>query len=107
MMITNQRHFPHAEHHRLRIQFPFASIRPLFCPRSRLRRRIPMSVSTNVAIVDDRDPAIDYVGAWVSAGAAEEFKSSTTVSVTPGTTASFTFNGMARSALRLYCFETK
>ncbi|KAJ7133372.1 hypothetical protein C8R44DRAFT_23058 [Mycena epipterygia] len=50
-------------------------------------------MTTNVAIVDDRDPLIHYTGAWIGAGSPAEFSSTTTVSVTEGTTASFTFVG--------------
>lgn len=53
--------------------------------------RTPMS--SNVAIVDDRDTSIHYVGPWNQEGNSDEFDSTTTVSVTEGTTASFSFVG--------------
>ncbi|KAJ7047086.1 hypothetical protein C8F04DRAFT_1248118 [Mycena alexandri] len=50
-------------------------------------------MSANSAIVDDRDPGIQYVGTWNQAGSSEEFDSTTTWSSTQGTSASFTFVG--------------
>ncbi|KAJ7080249.1 hypothetical protein C8R44DRAFT_593535, partial [Mycena epipterygia] len=44
-----------------------------------------------VAIVDDRDPLIKYVGTWNGAGSVVEFNSTTTWSSTEGSTATFTF----------------
>ncbi|KAJ6469817.1 hypothetical protein C8R45DRAFT_425582 [Mycena sanguinolenta] len=50
-------------------------------------------MATNTAIVDDRDPLIQYAGTWSQAGASEEFDSTTTFSVTTGSTATFPFVG--------------
>ncbi|KAJ7766036.1 hypothetical protein B0H16DRAFT_384854 [Mycena metata] len=52
-----------------------------------------MSKSSNMVIVDDRDPSIKYTGAWTQAGSSIEFDSTTTCSSTEGTSASFTFTG--------------
>ncbi|KAJ7055761.1 hypothetical protein C8F01DRAFT_1029869 [Mycena amicta] len=52
-----------------------------------------MSSSTNLAIVDDRDPLIQYTGSWANAGSAEEFKSTTRCSTIAGSTAALTFTG--------------
>ncbi|KAK7049134.1 hypothetical protein R3P38DRAFT_2872826 [Favolaschia claudopus] len=50
-------------------------------------------MSTNVAIVDDRDPLIQYAGNWNDAGASLEFNSTTRWSDLQGSTASLTFVG--------------
>ncbi|KAK7022469.1 hypothetical protein R3P38DRAFT_2961103 [Favolaschia claudopus] len=50
-------------------------------------------MSTNVAIVDDRDPLIQYAGNWNDAGASLEFNSTTRWSDLQGSTASLTFIG--------------
>ncbi|KAJ7727582.1 hypothetical protein B0H16DRAFT_250922 [Mycena metata] len=50
-------------------------------------------MSSNVVIVDDRDPAITYTGSWSQAGASSEFDGTTTCSTTQGTSASYTFVG--------------
>ncbi|KAJ7436059.1 hypothetical protein B0H11DRAFT_2111692 [Mycena galericulata] len=42
-------------------------------------------MSTNVAIIDDHDPLILYSGPWITEGADEEFKDTTTRAVTSGT----------------------
>ncbi|KAJ7668066.1 hypothetical protein B0H17DRAFT_843012, partial [Mycena rosella] len=47
----------------------------------------------NVAIVDDRNPLVQYVGAWSAAGSAIEFDGTTTWSPQAGSTVSFTFVG--------------
>ncbi|KAJ6506820.1 hypothetical protein C8R45DRAFT_922984 [Mycena sanguinolenta] len=50
-------------------------------------------MATTTAIVDDRDPLIQYAGAWSQAGSSEEFDSTTTFSTTTGSTATFPFVG--------------
>jgi hypothetical protein len=50
-------------------------------------------MSTNVAIVDDRDLSIRYSGVWDNAGASEEFMGTTRFSSNAGSTVSFTFVG--------------
>ncbi|KAJ7038033.1 hypothetical protein C8F04DRAFT_1091137 [Mycena alexandri] len=50
-------------------------------------------MSSNVAIIDDRNPLITYSGPWSQAGGSIEFDSTTTCSTTQGTSASFTFVG--------------
>ncbi|KAJ7055753.1 hypothetical protein C8F01DRAFT_445837 [Mycena amicta] len=52
-----------------------------------------MSSSTNLAIVDDRDPLIQYAGTWANAGSAEEFNGTTRCSTIAGSTAALTFTG--------------
>ncbi|KAJ7662504.1 hypothetical protein B0H17DRAFT_953021 [Mycena rosella] len=47
----------------------------------------------NVAIVDDRDPLIQYAGTWTGAGSPIEFDGTTMFSPQDGSTASFTFVG--------------
>ncbi|KAJ6585658.1 hypothetical protein B0H19DRAFT_1016738 [Mycena capillaripes] len=49
--------------------------------------------TTNVAIVDERDPLIHYVGQWNDDGASLEFNGTTKWSAQQGSTASFTFVG--------------
>ncbi|KAJ7431634.1 hypothetical protein B0H11DRAFT_2129449 [Mycena galericulata] len=55
-------------------------------------------MSTNVAIIDDHDPLIVYSGPWITQGSSEEFKDTTSVSVTVGASASFTFVGTSITA---------
>ncbi|KAJ7342960.1 hypothetical protein DFH08DRAFT_962982 [Mycena albidolilacea] len=50
-------------------------------------------MSTHAAVIDDRDPLIQYAGSWSEAGAAEEFDSTTTFSVAAGVTATVPFVG--------------
>ncbi|KAF7344722.1 hypothetical protein MVEN_01632900 [Mycena venus] len=50
-------------------------------------------MATQIAVVDDRDPLIQYGGSWVRGGVWLEFGSTTMFSVTAGSTASFTFVG--------------
>ncbi|KAF8215360.1 hypothetical protein K438DRAFT_1562073 [Mycena galopus ATCC 62051] len=50
-------------------------------------------MTTNSAIVDDRDPLIKYTGTWGQAGSSEEYSETTTFSVVPGSTATFPFTG--------------
>ncbi|KAJ7028397.1 hypothetical protein C8F04DRAFT_1007458 [Mycena alexandri] len=49
--------------------------------------------TSNVAIIDDRNPLVHYVGEWTVAGSPAEFNGTTTFSATEGSTASFTFVG--------------
>ncbi|KAJ7290052.1 hypothetical protein C8J57DRAFT_1275089 [Mycena rebaudengoi] len=48
---------------------------------------------SNIAIVDERDPLVKYVGTWNNAGAYQEFQGTTRWSATTGSTMSFTFEG--------------
>ncbi|KAJ7290054.1 hypothetical protein C8J57DRAFT_1610483 [Mycena rebaudengoi] len=48
---------------------------------------------SNIAIVDDHDPLVQYGGTWVDDGAFHEFQATTKWSSTQGSTASFTFDG--------------
>ncbi|KAF7342219.1 hypothetical protein MVEN_01809800 [Mycena venus] len=50
-------------------------------------------MTTNAAIVDDRDPLIQYAGTWNGAGSSSEFYSTTTWSPKQGSTASLSFVG--------------
>ncbi|KAK6966819.1 hypothetical protein R3P38DRAFT_873322 [Favolaschia claudopus] len=50
-------------------------------------------MTTNTAIVDDRDPTISYSGSWVLTGSIEEFNSTTTFSTEQDASATFNFNG--------------
>jgi len=50
-------------------------------------------MTTNAAIVDDRDPLIQYAGTWNGAGSSAEFYSTTTWSPRQGSTASLSFVG--------------
>ncbi|KAJ7892538.1 hypothetical protein B0H14DRAFT_3126095 [Mycena olivaceomarginata] len=50
-------------------------------------------MATNVAIVDDRDPAIQYSLGWTNAGSFIEFAETTRWSAIPGSTASLSFTG--------------
>ncbi|KAF7359833.1 hypothetical protein MVEN_00708700 [Mycena venus] len=50
-------------------------------------------MTTNVAIVDNRDPLVHYAGIWFPGGTPSEYSLSTTASTTVGSTASFTFEG--------------
>ncbi|KAJ6449852.1 hypothetical protein C8R45DRAFT_849438 [Mycena sanguinolenta] len=50
-------------------------------------------MTTNIAIVDDRDSLIHYAGTWSHAGVSEEFDSTTTFSLMTGCTATFPFVG--------------
>ncbi|KAK7000328.1 hypothetical protein R3P38DRAFT_1844736 [Favolaschia claudopus] len=50
-------------------------------------------MATQTAIVDDRDPAIAYLGGWIPGGVAEEFKGTTTSSMQQGASATFPFVG--------------
>ncbi|KAJ7250697.1 hypothetical protein C8J57DRAFT_1521102 [Mycena rebaudengoi] len=50
-------------------------------------------MSTNLAIVDDRDVSIRYSGVWSDAGDASEYASTTRWSTRSGSTASFSFIG--------------
>ncbi|KAJ7717018.1 hypothetical protein B0H16DRAFT_448431 [Mycena metata] len=50
-------------------------------------------MSSNVVIVDDRNPLITYSGSWAQAGGSIEFDSTTTCSTKEGSSASFTFTG--------------
>ncbi|KAJ7055759.1 hypothetical protein C8F01DRAFT_1157620, partial [Mycena amicta] len=52
-----------------------------------------MFISTNLAIVDDRDLLIQYTGTWANAGLAEEFNGTTRCSTIAGSTAALTFTG--------------
>ncbi|KAJ7198103.1 hypothetical protein GGX14DRAFT_374496 [Mycena pura] len=54
-------------------------------------------MTTNVAIVDERDPLLHYTGSWQDAGSAEEFNGTTRYSTTQGSTVSFTFVGTSIS----------
>ncbi|KAJ6487151.1 hypothetical protein C8R47DRAFT_516770 [Mycena vitilis] len=47
----------------------------------------------NTVIVDDRDPLISYAGAWIAAGAIQEFNGTTMFSEQAGSTASLAFGG--------------
>ncbi|KAJ7206328.1 hypothetical protein GGX14DRAFT_457583 [Mycena pura] len=50
-------------------------------------------MTTNVAIVDERDPLVHYAGSWQDGGVGEEFNGTTRFTTTQGSTASFTFVG--------------
>ncbi|KAJ7439101.1 hypothetical protein FB451DRAFT_1378067 [Mycena latifolia] len=50
-------------------------------------------MTTNVAIVDERDALVHYTGSWNDGGVAEEFQSTTRWSALQGSTASFSFVG--------------
>ncbi|KAJ7320796.1 hypothetical protein DFH08DRAFT_754014 [Mycena albidolilacea] len=50
-------------------------------------------MATHTAIVDDRDPLIQYSGSWVPGGAPVEFDSTTMTTVDAGSTATFSFIG--------------
>ncbi|KAF8201956.1 hypothetical protein K438DRAFT_1965405 [Mycena galopus ATCC 62051] len=50
-------------------------------------------MATYAAILDDRDPLIDYAGTWTGAGSSSEFYGTTTFSPEPGSTASLSFVG--------------
>ncbi|KAJ7815381.1 hypothetical protein B0H14DRAFT_3745928 [Mycena olivaceomarginata] len=50
-------------------------------------------MSTHAAVIDDRDPLIQYAGSWTEVGAAEEFDSTRTCSVAAGVTATVPFVG--------------
>ncbi|KAF7341843.1 hypothetical protein MSAN_02039800 [Mycena sanguinolenta] len=50
-------------------------------------------MASNTAIVDDRDPLIQYAGAWSQSGVSEEFDSTTSFSVATGASATFSFVG--------------
>ncbi|KAJ6449775.1 hypothetical protein C8R45DRAFT_849549 [Mycena sanguinolenta] len=50
-------------------------------------------MATNAAILDDRDPLIQYAGTWSGAGSYSEFYGTTTFSLEPGSTASLSFVG--------------
>ncbi|KAJ7615643.1 hypothetical protein DFH06DRAFT_123673 [Mycena polygramma] len=50
-------------------------------------------MTMSVAIVDDRDPLLRYVGAWYDAGSPQEFQGTTKWTATAGSTTSFTFVG--------------
>ncbi|KAF7341651.1 hypothetical protein MSAN_02063100 [Mycena sanguinolenta] len=50
-------------------------------------------MTANVAIVDESDSLVTYVGTWVTGGVPVEFKETTKVSPVQGSTASFTFEG--------------
>ncbi|KAF7342213.1 hypothetical protein MVEN_01809200 [Mycena venus] len=51
-------------------------------------------MTTNTAIVDDRDPLIQYAGTWNGAGNSSEFHSTTTWSPRQGSTASLSFTAI-------------
>ncbi|KAJ7038032.1 hypothetical protein C8F04DRAFT_389207 [Mycena alexandri] len=55
-------------------------------------------MSTNVAIVDNRDPLLHYAGGWVEGGAPVEFNDTTIWTGTRGATISFTFIGSSIAA---------
>ncbi|KAJ7236891.1 hypothetical protein B0H12DRAFT_1057539 [Mycena haematopus] len=50
-------------------------------------------MATNTAILDDRDPLIQYAGTWSGVGSYVEFYGTTTFSPEPGSTASLSFVG--------------
>ncbi|KAJ7805068.1 hypothetical protein B0H14DRAFT_2881932, partial [Mycena olivaceomarginata] len=50
-------------------------------------------MSTHAAVIDDRDPLIQYAGSWTEVGAAEEFDSTRTCLVAAGVTATVPFVG--------------
>ncbi|KAJ7059614.1 hypothetical protein C8F01DRAFT_989205, partial [Mycena amicta] len=50
-------------------------------------------MSTELAIVDDRDPTIAYGGSWSDGGVAQEFQSTTHWASAAGSTARFSFTG--------------
>ncbi|KAJ7873997.1 hypothetical protein B0H14DRAFT_2718684, partial [Mycena olivaceomarginata] len=50
-------------------------------------------MSTHAAVIDDRDPLIQYAGSWTEVGVAEEFDSTRTCSVAVGVTATVPFVG--------------
>ncbi|KAJ7799027.1 hypothetical protein B0H14DRAFT_2904522 [Mycena olivaceomarginata] len=50
-------------------------------------------MSTHAAVIDDRDPLIQYAGSWTEVGAAEEFDSTRKCSVAAGVTATVPFVG--------------
>lgn len=59
-------------------------------------------MTTNVAIVDERDPLVHYVGSWTLTGASLEFQQTTKFSNTAGSTASFSFEGTLRTRSILF-----
>ena len=64
-------------------------------------------MTTNVAIVDERDSLLHYTGSWQNAGSADEFDGTTRYSTTQGSTVSFTFVGesLCLLFLRTKCEE--
>lgn len=50
-------------------------------------------MTSNVAIVDDKDPLVSYTGQWTTAGGPVEFDRTTSYATSVGSTASFNFTG--------------
>ncbi|KAJ7756369.1 hypothetical protein B0H14DRAFT_3512197 [Mycena olivaceomarginata] len=62
-------------------------------------------MATHTAIVDDRDPLIQYGGSWVPGGVPVEFDSTTMTTVDAGSTATFSFIGTSVTVYATGRFE--
>ncbi|KAF7357274.1 hypothetical protein MSAN_01322800 [Mycena sanguinolenta] len=62
-----------------------------------MQRRHIFTMATNTAILDDRDPLIQYAGTWSGGGSYLEFSGTTSFALESGSTASLSFVGTSVS----------